>query len=55
MSREIKEQSTPARYRNKKEVVRVLQEAVQKGADISYQEKHIANIKEMVGKHRVYK
>ena len=53
--REIKEQNAPASYRNKKEVVRVLQEAVQKGADISYQERHIANIKDMMGKHRVYK
>lgn len=52
--REIKEENEPARYADKKAVVRVLQEAIKMGANTSIQERHIANIKNTVGKHRIF-
>lgn len=52
--REIKANNQPARYKDKREVVRVLQEAVNSGANASNQAKHIANIKEEVGKGRIF-
>ena len=51
--KKIKKQNGPAQYQDKKEVVRVLQEAVQMGANISNQEKHKGD--EIVGKHRIFK
>ena len=44
----------PALYTDKVEVVRVLREAVHNGANIETQIQHIENIKDMLGKHRVY-
>ena len=52
--REIKENNEPARYKDKREVVRVLREAVEAGANTSNQERQIANIKDVVGKGRIF-
>lgn len=43
-----------AQYTDKYEVVRVLREAVQNGENIETQAQHIENIKDMLGKHRVF-
>lgn len=43
-----------AKYTDKFEVVRVLREAVQNGDNVETQAQHIANIKDMLGRHRVY-
>ncbi len=50
----IKKDNPPAPYTNKKEVVNMLKQAVQNGDIINNQEKHIENIKDMVGKHRIF-
>ena len=52
--REIKENNEPARYKDKREVVRVLREAVEAGANTTNQERHIANITDVVGKGRMF-
>jgi hypothetical protein len=43
-----------AQYTDKFEVIRVLREAVQNGDNIETQAQHIENIKDMLGKHRVF-
>lgn len=43
-----------APYTNKKEVVRVLKQAVKNGENVMNQEQHIKDIHEMVGKHRIF-
>ena len=49
----IKANNEPAPYENKQEVVNALKEAVLNGANNDYQKKHIDNIKNTVGKHRI--
>jgi len=44
----------PARYTNKNEVVKVLREAVQNGEEKEIQIQHIKNIKDMLGKDRIF-
>lgn len=44
----------PAQYTDKNKVVRLLQEAVQNGGNPETQTRHIENIKDMLGKHRVF-
>lgn len=52
--KQVKKTNEAAPYTNKKEVVKVLQEGVKIGANITIQEQHIDNIDEMVGKHRIF-
>lgn len=52
--RHIKTNNEAAPYTNKKEVVRILQQAVLNGENIDNQEKHIENIKDMLGKDRIF-
>jgi len=51
---QIKNNNIPAPYTNKREVVTTLQHAVDCGAIQKNQEKHITNIKDMLGKHRIF-
>lgn len=44
----------PARYTNKTEIVRILNEAVKNGEDKETQIQHIRNIREMLGKDRIF-
>lgn len=53
--RKIKKENQPAAYRDKRAVVNVLQKAVDAGANSSNQLRHIANIKDTVGKHRIFR
>lgn len=50
----ITEGYEPAKYTNKTDVVRVLRKAVQNGEYIETQTQHIENIKNMLGKDRVF-
>jgi len=50
----IIKENEPAKYTNKVEVVRVLKSAVQNGESIETQTKHVENIKDMLGKHRIF-
>lgn len=43
-----------ANYSNKKDVVRVLKEAVENGAKKEVQDRHVKNVKEMLGKDRIF-
>ena len=43
-----------ARYTNKSEVVRVLKEAVKNGEDKTNQIQHIKNVRDMLGKDRIF-
>lgn len=52
--RVIKSNNEAAPYTDKHEVVRVLQQAVQNGENINYQKRHIENIKDMLGKDRIF-
>ena len=51
----IKNENEPTEYTNKREVVDKLKELVSLGENIEYQKQHIENIKDMVGKDRVFK
>lgn len=44
----------PAPYTDKHEVIRVLREAVENGADKRTEQQHADKIKDMLGKHRVF-
>ena len=50
----IRENNQPAPYTDKIEIIRLLDQAVKNGECINIQEKHIGNIQDMVGKHRIY-
>lgn len=52
--RQIKDNNIPAPYTNKREVVSTLQHAVNCGAIQKNQEKHVDNINDMLGKHRIF-
>ena len=51
----IKNENEPTKYTNKREVVNKLKELVSLGENVEYQKKHIENIKDMVGKDRIFK
>ena len=51
----IKNENEPTEYTNKREVVNKLKELVSLGENIEYQKQHIENIKDMVGKDRIFK
>ena len=40
-------------YKNKKAVVDILKQAVKNGANIDYHRRHVDNIRNMTGKHRI--
>ncbi|MBC8643751.1 hypothetical protein H9W95_06005 [Flavobacterium lindanitolerans] len=44
----------PAQYTNKHEVVKVLQEAVNNGESPEVQWQHIENVRDMMGKDRIF-
>ena len=50
----IKKNNEAASYTDKKEIVRILKQAVKNGENISNQEKHVENINDMLGKDRIY-
>jgi hypothetical protein len=51
----IKNENEPTEYTNKREVVDKLKELVSLGESVEYQKQHIENIKDMVGKDRIFK
>ena len=51
----IKNENEPTQYTNKREVVDTLKHSVSLGENIDYQKQHIENIKNMVGKERIFK
>ena len=51
----IKNENEPTHYTNKREVVDKLKELVSLGENTDYQKQHIENIKDMVGKDRIFK
>ena len=51
----IKNENEPTHYTNKREVVDKLKELVSLGENVEYQKQHIENIKDMVGKERIFK
>ena len=51
----IKNENEPTHYTNKREVVDKLKELVSLGENTDYQKQHIENIKDMVGKERIFK
>lgn len=50
----IRKNNEAAPYTDKKEIVRILKEAVKNGENISNQEQHIENINDMLGKDRIF-
>ena len=50
----IKRNNEAAPYTNKQDVLRILQQAVLNGENIKKQKKHIDNINNMLGKHRIF-
>jgi len=51
----IKNENEPTEYTNKREVVKTLKQLVSLGENTDYQKQHIENIKDMVGKERIFK
>ena len=51
----IKTENEPTHYTNKREVVDTLKQLVSLGENTDYQKQHIKNIKDMVGKERIFK
>ena len=51
----IKKENEPTEYTNKREVVDKLKELVSMGENVEYQKQLIQNIKDMVGKDRIFK
>ena len=50
----IRKNNEAAPYTDKKEIVKILKQAVKNGGNLSNQEKHIKNINDMLGKDRIY-
>ncbi len=50
----ILENNEPVQYNNKRDVVNVLKSAVRNGENSTVEIKHVENIKNMLGKHRVF-
>ena len=51
----IKTENEPTHYTNKREVINTLKKLVSLGENTDYQKQHIENIKDMVGKERIFK
>ena len=51
----IKNENESIKYINKREVVETLRKLVSLGENVDFQKQHIENIKEMVGKERIFK
>ncbi len=51
---QIKYNNLPAPYTNKREVITALQQAVNAGSILENQQKHVDNINDMLGKHRIF-
>lgn len=51
---QIKKNNDPAPYTDKHEVIRFFEQAVEYGENMNVQEKHVEDIKDLVGKHRIY-
>ena len=51
----IRNENEPTEYTDKREVVNKLKDLVSLGENIEYQKQHIENIKDMVGKDRIFK
>lgn len=52
--KEIKQNNGPAPYTNKREVINILLEAVHTGEHQKNHKQHSENIKDMIGKHRIF-
>ena len=50
----IMKNNKPINYSDKFEIIRILKEAVQNGENKNIQKKHIENIKDMIGKERIF-
>lgn len=50
----IIQENEPAKYTNKKEVVKTLSEAVKNGENLEIKKEHIKTINNMLGKHRIF-
>ncbi len=50
----IKKNNEAAPYYNKREILELIKQAVQKGESVNVQEKHIENINDMLGKNRIF-
>jgi len=50
----IMKDNKPVNYSDKSEIIRVLKEAVQKGENKEIQNKHISNVRDMLGKDRIF-
>ena len=50
----IMKENKPINYSDKYEIIRVLKEAVQKGENKEVQNKHIRNVRDMLGKDRIF-
>lgn len=50
----IKNENEPTKYTNKREVVDTLKGLVSFGENVEYQNRHIENIKEMIGEDRIF-
>ncbi len=50
----ILSKNKPAQYTDKHKVVRLLREAVQNGENKETRTQHIGNIRDMLGKHRLF-
>ena len=53
--RKIRKNNKPAPYTDKREIIRILEKAVKNGNNVDKQQKHVENIKDMIGKDRIYK
>ena len=51
----IKNENEPTEYTNKRVIVDKLKELVSLGENVEYQKQHIENVKDMVGKDRIFK
>jgi hypothetical protein len=50
----IMNKNEPANYSDEFEIIRVLKEAVQNGEEIEIRKKHIKNVRDMLGKDRIF-
>lgn len=51
---EITEENKPANYKDKRKIINLLKKAVLNGNDENIVNSHIKNIKDMIGKHRIF-
>lgn len=52
--KQIRKNNEPAPYSDKHEIIRLLEQAVENGDNIDIQEKHVEDIEDMIGRHRIY-